>query len=52
MSAKFRLPPGLQTATFVVAVLTFGVLTVGVGLTAALQDLAPAVATQVDINKS
>ena len=34
MTAKLRLPQGLQTATLIVAVLAFGVLTVGVSLTA------------------
>lgn len=33
MSAKLRLPPGLQTATFVVAVLAFGALTLAVSFT-------------------
>lgn len=51
MSAKLRLPPGLQTATFVVAVLAFGVLTLGLGATAALQQ-PPEVASRADSHRS
>lgn len=52
MSAKLRLPRGLQTVTFVVAVLAFGAMTVGVGLTAALQTTSPELAASAYVHKS
>jgi lipopolysaccharide export LptBFGC system permease protein LptF len=52
MSALPRLPRGLQTVTFVVAVLAFGVLTLGLGVMAVTADLAPELAAWAEIQKS
>jgi lipopolysaccharide export LptBFGC system permease protein LptF len=52
MSALPRLPRGLQTVTFVVAVLAFGVLTVGLGVMAATADLSPELAASAEPHKS
>lgn len=52
MSSKLHLPRGLQTVTFVVAVLAFGVLVIGLGVTAATQSPTPEVADWAETHKS
>lgn len=52
MSVLPHLPRGLQTVTFVVAVLAFGALVIGLGVTAATQGPTPDVAAWAKSHRS
>lgn len=52
MPTKLRLPRGLQTATFIVAVLAFGALTIGLSVTAAAQDASAELTARAEGHKS